>query len=172
MIRTLVGSPFLAYRLETPVVDLNRKHREFEFVLLNSPGLERSENQLPFARQIENAESEELAIVFPNLGRDAVLIVPTPRIRADRVNQMSADSGAISLESDSGQVNYCHLASFLRTASWEQANDFWQKVGTAMAERLSDQPVWLNTAGGGVAWLHVRLDDRPKYYGYRPYRGA
>ncbi|MFL6237620.1 MAG: DUF6940 family protein [Thermoanaerobaculia bacterium] len=24
--------------------------------------------------------------------------------------------------------------------------------------------------GAGVSWLHVRLDDRPKYYGYGPYR--
>ena len=31
-------------------------------------------------------------------------------------------------------------------------------------------PVWVSTAGAGVSWLHVRLDDRPKYYGYQPYR--
>ncbi|MGI9175867.1 MAG: DUF6940 family protein [Rhodothermales bacterium] len=24
--------------------------------------------------------------------------------------------------------------------------------------------MWLSTAGGGVSWLHVRLDSRPKYY--------
>jgi Family of unknown function (DUF6940) len=29
---------------------------------------------------------------------------------------------------------------------------------------------FFSTAGAGVAWLHVRLDDRPKYYGYPPYR--
>jgi hypothetical protein len=34
------------------------------------------------------------------------------------------------------------------------------------------KPVWLSTAGAGVSWLHVRLDDRPKYYGYRPYQEA
>ena len=28
------------------------------------------------------------------------------------------------------------------------------------------------TAGMGVAWLHVRLDDRPKYYGFAEYRRA
>ena len=31
-------------------------------------------------------------------------------------------------------------------------------------------PIWLNTAGGGVAWLHIRLDHRPKYYRYLPYK--
>ncbi len=29
---------------------------------------------------------------------------------------------------------------------------------------------WLNTEGGGVAWLHVRIDQRPKYYHYAPYK--
>lgn len=38
-----------------------------------------------------------------------------------------------------------------------------------MTARVGTRPVWLSTAGAGVAWLHVRLDDRPKYYSYRPY---
>jgi Family of unknown function (DUF6940) len=32
------------------------------------------------------------------------------------------------------------------------------------------KPVWLSPAGAGVSWLHLRLDDQPKYYGYAPYR--
>ena len=46
----------------------------------------------------------------------------------------------------------------------------WQVVGEAMERRLGTEPVWLSTAGAGVSWLHVRLDDRPKYYGHAPYR--
>jgi hypothetical protein len=41
-----------------------------------------------------------------------------------------------------------------------------------MVARLGAKPVWLSTAGGGVSWLHVRLDDQPKYYGFEPYRHA
>ena len=48
----------------------------------------------------------------------------------------------------------------------------WQLVGAAMQRRLNTKPVWLSTAGAGVSWLHVRLDDWPKYYGYTPYRKA
>jgi hypothetical protein len=33
---------------------------------------------------------------------------------------------------------------------------------------ISSQP--LSTAGAGVSWLHVRLDDHPKYYSYEPYQ--
>lgn len=39
-----------------------------------------------------------------------------------------------------------------------------------MSQRLGLKPVWLNTAGGGVPWLHIRLDDQPKYYRYQAYR--
>lgn len=45
----------------------------------------------------------------------------------------------------------------------------WQRVGAAMLDRVSGVPVWLSTAGAGVSWLHVRLDARPKYYGYAAY---
>ena len=36
--------------------------------------------------------------------------------------------------------------------------------------RTSELPVWVSTNGDGVAWLHVRIDERPKYYAYAPYR--
>ena len=65
---------------------------------------------------------------------------------------------------------YSHLLAFLRTTPREQLHDFWRTIGESAIERLGDKPLWLNTAGGGVAWLHVRLDDRPKYYVYGPYR--
>ena len=32
-----------------------------------------------------------------------------------------------------------------------------------------DRPMWLSTCGTGVAWVHMRLDQRPKYYTYTPF---
>lgn len=58
----------------------------------------------------------------------------------------------------------------MRQAPEPQKHALWQRVGAAMQRRLSAKPVWLSTAGAGVPWLHVRLDDRPKYYGHAPYR--
>ncbi len=40
-----------------------------------------------------------------------------------------------------------------------------------MLKRIGEAPMWLSTAGAGVPWLHVRLEDRPKYYGHAAYRG-
>jgi hypothetical protein len=87
--------------------------------------------------------------VFPTLGGDAVRVVPC----------RAADPSA-----------YGHLAAFARLAPEPQRHALWRAVGDAMARRVGAKPVWLSTAGAGVAWLHVRLDDRPKYYGYGPYR--
>jgi hypothetical protein len=88
-------------------------------------------------------------VEFPNLGRDAIMVVPCP-------------IGAAS--------KYGHLAAFIRQAPESQKHALWEVVGEAMERRLGKSPVWLSTAGAGVSWLHVRLDDRPKYYGYGPYR--
>ena len=141
--------PFRAMRWETPVVDLTRFDREFEFVVIDSPSLDRPENPSAFAEQFAAAAQDETVIQFMNLGRDATLVVPTP-------------SGS--------EVNHCHLASFLATCKATDESALWHATGKAMLKRVSDKPVWLSTAGGGVAWLHIRLDDRPKYYGYPPYR--
>ena len=93
----------------------------------------------------------ERVIAFPNLGNDAILVVPLP------TDQRPA-------------ADYVHLAAFVRRAPAEQVHELWRVVGAAMEARLSDQPLWLSTAGMGVAWLHVRLDTRPKYYGFDEYR--
>lgn len=61
---------------------------------------------------------------------------------------------------------YAHLARFVRGGLREQVDTLWRRVGEALIEWWSTPgttPVWLSTSGGGVPWLHVRLDRRPKY---------
>jgi hypothetical protein len=44
-----------------------------------------------------------------------------------------------------------------------------------MSEKLKERPtekIWMSTCGTGVYWLHLRLDSKPKYYTYAPYREA
>jgi hypothetical protein len=95
--------------------------------------------------------SGEATATFWNLGRDAVLVAPSPAAPA---------------------TAYPHLAAFSRGAPIEQQHELWCAVGTALARRIGPAPVWLSTSGLGVAWLHIRLDSRPKYYSYQPYRRA
>ena len=48
--------------------------------------------------------------------------------------------------------------------------DFNTYFQTGTEVRIGPLPVWLSTAGGGVDWLHMRLDERPKYYRHLPWR--
>jgi hypothetical protein len=143
----LADAPYTAFRWETPAVTAATVARPFEFVLLDSPGLARRSDPAAFAEHFGGADAD--VAVFPNLGGDAIMIVPCP------VAEPSA---------------YGHLAAFVRLAPERQRHALWQSVGDAMARRVGARPVWLSTAGAGVSWLHVRLDDRPKYYGFGPYR--
>jgi hypothetical protein len=143
----LAAVPYSAFRWETPPATSVTASQPFEFVVLNSPGLARSPDPEAFAEHFPGAKSGVIA--FPNLNGDATLVVPSPM---------------------TGPSAYGHLAAFARYAPESQQRALWQAVGKAMAWRVSANPVWLSTAGAGVSWLHVRLDDRPKYYGYGPYR--
>ena len=145
-IETLADAPFEAFRWEMPPVTAARLDEGFEFVLVDSPTLARRANPRAFR---EHFTSGEEVAVFPNLGGDALMVVPAPV--GDR-------------------ETYAHLGAFVRGAPESQVHALWAAVGKAMSEQVGEQPVWLNTAGGGVPWLHVRLDSRPKYYVYGGYR--
>jgi hypothetical protein len=144
----LLNSPFPAFRWETPPVTMATADQPFEFVLIDSPEISLDPDPAAFAEHFGQTEPGGV-VAFPNLGGDAILIAPCP---------------------DDALSDYGHLAAYLRNSHAPQQHLLWALVGAAMQRRISSRPVWLNTAGGGVAWLHVRLDDRPKYYGYAPYR--
>jgi hypothetical protein len=144
----LADCPYSAFRWETPAVSLPSIHQPFEFVMLNSPGLAAHPDQSAFDLHFAKAGSDGV-VAFPNLGGDAVLIVPCP------------------LTSDSA---YGHIAAFHRNAPEAQKHALWKLVGSTLHQCLGPTCVWLSTAGAGVSWLHVRLDRTPKYYGYAAYR--
>lgn len=147
-IATLANVSFPVFRWETPAVSEDDLAGEFEFVVVDSPELDTAPDPAPFAEHFRRSPGESV-LTFANLGGDAELIVPAPH---------------------GPESAYTHLAAFVRNAPTGQQHDLWKAVGRAMARRVGRHPVWLSTAGGGVAWLHVRLDDRPKYYAHAPYR--
>lgn len=147
-IALLADAPFAAYRWETPPMTAANRDRDFECVLVNTPELDRAVDSTPFAEHFQN---ENDIVTFQNLSGDAVMVVPCPI---------------------AGDDAYGHLASFVRHAPESQVHHLWQAVGTAMQKRIGAQPVWLSTADMGVSWLHARLDSRPKYFSYAPYRTA
>lgn len=143
----LASSPYAAYFWETPPVTRDTLDRAFEFVLKDAPSLARVPAQ-PDAFREHYAGSHADVATFWNLGRDALLVAPTP----------------------TGE--FPHLAAFTAAADPGQQHALWRAVGAAAEERLSDEPLWISTSGLGVYWLHVRLDSTPKYYTHAPYRNA
>ncbi len=144
----LTEAPFEAYRIETPALSLLSLDDPFEFVLINAPALvTRTADALTFAQYFKEPGVE--VVEFKSLGGDAILLAPTPV---------------------GGHESYNHLAVFVRNAPESQVHSLWQMVGQVLMRVVSAEPRWFNTEGSGVAWLHVRIDSRPKYYGYQPYK--
>ncbi len=147
-INVLSEISFYAYQWETPPVTSCTIDQPFEFVVTNSPGIDLSPDPGPFLQYFNDLYGDDDVAVFNNLGKDAKLIAPAPL--------------------GNGR-NYSHIGVFTDEAPKEQQKTLWKKVGEVTTRQISDQPIWLNTTGGGVAWLHVRLDSRPKYYRHHPY---
>ena len=146
--RLLAEADFEAFYWEQPPLTLETIERDAEFVLLNAPALAKIRaNPAPF-RPIFDEDPGKDVVVVPNLGGDAMLIIPCP----------IAANGA-----------YPHLAAFLRQASADQVRSLWRHTAKTMDQSVAAAPKWLSTAGLGVAWLHIRIDTRPKYYSYDPY---
>lgn len=142
----LAAIPLDAYCFETPPLTKALLNESFECVFVDSPALARlAADPRPFQEHFRKAGG---SVAFPSLGKDALLVAPSP-------------------VSDS--TCYTHLACFLRSAAEEEACQLWRKVAEGLDVRLGDAPLWLSTAGLGVSWLHIRLDTRPKYYRHRVY---
>ena len=145
----LTDNDYAAYFLEFPPLTNATLQNDAEFVLIESSLLASlPPDPTPFAPQFARHSGADV-ITFPNLGGDALLVAP-------------AQLGVIE--------TYPHLAAFLRKAPEDQITMFWRVTAGVVRGNLGDSPRWLSTAGLGVAWLHMRLDTRPKYYSYAPYK--
>ena len=143
----LADSSLDAFYWEQPPLTRQDFDRNAEFVLIDAPLLAATRPEpLPFQEHFDAAGDDVL--VFPNLGGDALLVVPRP-------------IGAVDA--------YAHLAAFLRQGQPAQIRELWRRTAETVYQNVTSTPRWLSTAGLGVAWLHLRLDTRPKYYSHAPY---
>jgi hypothetical protein len=147
----LKALPWRAIYWECPALTPASLDDPFECVALEAPSL----MDLPaepeaFRAHLDAAPPGSLVAVFPNLSGDAVLVVP---------------------KENDGR-GYPHLAAFLRAAPQAQIAAFFSALASQALSLCQEGPAWVSTAGDGVAWLHGRVDMRPKYYRYAPYRAA
>lgn len=147
--RLLADAPYTSFRWETPPITEDSADRPFEFAFLDSPELAVESDPSAFAEHFRVEVGQNDVVSFPNLSHDAILVVPR----------------CLAPESA-----YGHLAAFVRGAPDSQKHQLWKVIGELMMRQVGPQPIWLSTAGAGVPWLHVRLDQRPKYCCHAPYR--
>ena len=143
-----------AFFFETPPLDNGTKDAAFEFIAAKATELDgKAVNAKPFAEHIEHAGDADAVSSFKNLDGSSELIVPRrPAAGGD-------------------EDPFAHLALWSMHADPSQMHQLWARVGAAAAASLSDEDtVWISTSGTGVAWLHVRLDKRPKYYTHTPFK--
>ena len=146
----LGGISLPAFFWEMPAINKDNLRRSYEFVTVNSSYLANvTPDPRPFANQFNEAGEGASVVSFHNLGGDAVLIVPKPV---------------------AARVGYGHIAMFLQMAPSQQQHDLLRTLAEVVLAEVGERPMWISTSGLGVYWLHVRLDSRPKYYTYAPYR--
>jgi hypothetical protein len=136
-------APFGAFFWELPPLRANTLERPYEHVVLEREALTRmSPNPSAFLSMLHAEADSEWVASFPNIGGDAILVVPKPL---------------------AGKAGYGHLGAFLQVAPDEQQHALLQVLGGATKASLqrSDNSIWISTAGLGVPWLHVRLDLTP-----------
>ncbi len=148
----LADASYEAYFWETPPVTRRTVDRPFQFAVVESSQHSRVHPEPDaFRSHFASSEVEQTVLTFPNLGGDALLVVPRP------LGPLPA---------------YAHLGVFVREAPATQIHALWQAAGAALESQIGTRPIWLSTAGLGVYWLHLRLDSRPKYYRYQPYKAT
>ncbi len=138
---------YYSYVWESPPLSSTSLDQEYEFVIINAPISSDNPDSKTYKPYFSLKENDGI-VCFPNLGNDALLIVPSP------VRKYS---------------NYSNLANFFKEATREQQRSIWKVTARKIKENLSDKPTWVSVAGGGISWLHIRLDTIPKYYRYLKY---
>ena len=147
----IAGAPFSALFWETNPIRWDCLDRLFECVLVESGELSRvSADPSPFTQHFVRPDGPPIRS-FANLGRDALLIVPYP----------TGDPRP-----------FAHLAAMMRSGPQHTVDRLWHRTGKVISSRLKrrKRAIWVSTSGLGVSWVHIRLDDQPKYITWAPFR--
>ncbi len=144
----LIAFGYQAFYWEHPAINEAFLEKKYECILQRSKPLENLQSNENTFKEYIHANNQ--VADFMNLGKNARLIVPTKQ---------------------TDQEVYNHLGKFINFAKDEQIIKIFQQLGDAVLEELKEEKaIWLNTAGLGVIWLHIRLDTKPKYYKTKLYK--
>jgi hypothetical protein len=142
-----VTNSFDEYYLEFSPTTRNQINSDiFEFVLIKTSGFSLKADIISFGVEKINKNSNQI-IWFPNPSNSAVLVVPC-------FNHLFPID------------NYIHIGTFMRSSNINQKFNLVITMFKIYFNELSSEPnkkLWLSTHGKGVGWLHIRIDQIPKY---------
>lgn len=102
-----------------------------------------------------------------------MLIVPCPQVASVSTNSENREVANHNPNSTPHLRDFTHFQSFLQTAESTQVLQLLQRATSELLSYMKSHPkqrVWWSTSGLGVYYLHIRLDPRPKYYNWIPYK--
>ena len=147
------GTEFEQYYFECPPISNATQNETFEFILKSSSGLDRKSQEGKFNDYFIDPEC--LSVEFLSLSNYS-LISPCPPINGTELEKQ----------------NYVHLATFARNGPTNKLKDVLKTSATALMNKVNTTSAswWFSTSGHGVAWLHVRIEPRPKKYRHDAYK--
>jgi len=126
----------------------------FEFAIVPASNFTTNANIAVFQPNELDTDSNDIK-VFPNLGKDSILISPCYNHQKN-IN------------------DYIHIGRFMkRNIDQEQKINLCKTMFNEYEKELKKNPnkkLWLSTHGKGIAWFHVRIDQKSKYISYKNYK--
>lgn len=136
------------------------KENQFEFVLIDAPEIVKFVNSRAGQRSMDSfrdifaGNTRGMALSFMNISKESWLVAP----RKDPERE---------------QRTYTHLKPFAEGANENEIVALWGELCRKLNELMEEdkqRSYYLSTNGLSVAWLHIRIDETPKYYNYQKYR--
>lgn len=131
---------FGQYYVKFPLLASDNMGDSFSYSLEKAKNLNRKVDTKTFAGRLQKCKKKKDYVAFPNLSRKSILVVPCPKKSVPA-------------------VAYRYVSDFMHLAPRAQVRKVWSAAGRLAKDLIGiTEGIRLNTHGGGVAYLHIRLD--------------
>jgi hypothetical protein len=132
-------SKFKQYRIIFPPVNESSLQKPFSYYFIPIFAVAKRTDTETFRNILEKDKSNRNFVVFKNLSKTSLLFSP-------------------KIIPGTDIITYRYISDFMEYATIKQITDIWTAVGHVALELSKKTTIFINTHGGGVAFLHIRID--------------